>query len=300
MRSSQAADRSVGPEELKDEGKHMDNGSLDGRTVLVTGASKGIGAAIARALHRDGADVVIHYGSDEAAARSLVSELGDRAHALGADLSDPAGAGSLWSAAVSALGGIDILVNNAGAWIASPLEPAEQWTQGWAANLQLNLTSAADLCRLALLDFSRAADRAQDPGSARAADGSQDPGSTRASDGRRIPRGVIINITSRSAHRGDDAEHLAYGAAKAGLLSLTKGIARGCGHLGVLAYAIAPGWVDTGLAAGAISDDVLAGLPLREVTPPEDVAELVAFLATGRSAHLTGATLDVTGADYVR
>ncbi|RBP65723.1 NAD(P)-dependent dehydrogenase (short-subunit alcohol dehydrogenase family) [Brevibacterium sanguinis] len=252
---------------------------LEGRKVLVTGASKGIGAEIARSVHRDGAAVVIHYGSDAAAASALAAELGERAHAVGADLSDPTGAEALWSQAVAALGGIDTLVCNAGAWIDSPLDDAERWRSGWAANLQLNLTSAADLCRLALLDFVR---------------GSGSGPSDRAGGG------TIITITSRSAHRGDDAEHLAYGAAKAGLLSLTKGIARGYGHLGVLAYAIAPGWVDTGLAAGAISPDVLAGLPLREVTPPEDVAELVAFLASRRSRHLTGATLDVTGADYVR
>lgn len=243
---------------------------LAGKKVLVTGASKGIGAAIARAVHDDGAEVAIHFNSDEQGARGLAAELGERARVVGADLSYPGTAEELWSSAWEALGGVDTLINNAGAWIASPIHDSRGWAQGWETNLQLNLIAAADLCRCALEDFPS------------------------------LGGGTIVNITSRSAHRGDDVEHLAYGAAKAGLLSLTKGIARGFGHQGVLAYAVAPGWVDTGLAVGAIDDAALAALPLREVTPPEDVAELVAFLASGRSRHLTGATLDITGADYVR
>ncbi|WP_458114272.1 SDR family oxidoreductase [Arthrobacter sp. R1-13] len=94
---------------------------------------------------------------------------------------------------------------------------------------------------------------------------------------------------------------LAYGAAKGGLLALTKGIARGYGKENVLAYAIAPGWVAPDIAAHLTPErSILQGLPLREVTPPEDVAEVITFLASGRSRHTTGATIDITGADYVR
>ncbi|TSI19669.1 SDR family NAD(P)-dependent oxidoreductase [Brevibacterium aurantiacum] len=243
---------------------------LAGRRVLVTGGSKGIGAAIVRAVHRDGAAVAIHFNSDEHGARGLAAELGERAHLVRADLACPGTAAGLWASAQEALGGVDTLINNAGAWIASPAADPHAWGRGWEANLQLNLISAADLCRCALEEFPN------------------------------LGGGTIVNITSRSAHRGDDAEHLAYGAAKGGLLSLTKGIARGFGNKGILAYAVAPGWVDTGLASGEIDAGTLADLPLREVTPPEDVAELVAFLVSGRSRHLTGATLDITGADYVR
>jgi 3-oxoacyl-[acyl-carrier protein] reductase len=249
-------------------------GPLHERTVLVTGGSRGIGAAVVRAAHRDGATVVLHYGSAVTAAQAVADELGDRIHLVRGDLSDPGGPGAVWSAALDATGRVDVLVNNAGAWIASPLdEPADgepDWRTGWQRNLTLNLTAPADLCRLAIQHF------------------------------RLHGGGIVVNVTSRSAHRGDDAEHLAYGAAKGGLLALTKGIARGYAKDDVLAYAVAPGWVGTDLAADELDPAMLAGLPLREVTPPQDVAEVVVFLASGRSRHTTGATIDITGADYVR
>jgi NAD(P)-dependent dehydrogenase (short-subunit alcohol dehydrogenase family) len=249
-------------------------GPLRGRTVLVTGGSRGIGAAVVRAAHRDGATVVLHYGSATGAAEALADEVGDRIHLVRGDLSDPAGPDAIWSAALDATGRVDVLVNNAGAWIASPVDEPDDgepdWRSGWQRNLTLNLTAPADLCRLAIQHF----------------------GSTGG--------GIIVNVTSRSAHRGDDADHLAYGAAKGGLLALTKGIARGYAQDNVLAYAVAPGWVGTELAAGELDPQMLAGLPLQEVTPPQDVAEMIVFLASGRSRHTTGATIDITGADYVR
>lgn len=248
-----------------------------GRVVLVTGGSRGIGAATVRALHRDGAHVLVHAGHDRAAAEALVTELGDRTVALVAELTDASARARLWDEAVDWRGRVDCLVNNAGAWIASPVDDGALWSTGWDANLALNLVAPADLCRLAIAHFrdvSRPASRDR--------------------------RGVIVNVVSRSAHRGDDAEHLAYGAAKGGLLALTKGIARGYARNGVLAYAVAPGWVATDLAAGVDLTELAKELPMGEPTPPQDVAEVVAFLASGRSPHTTGATIDITGADYVR
>ena len=114
-------------------------------------------------------------------------------------------------------------------------------------------------------------------------------------------RAVVHRVLGRQrADAGDDADHLAYGSAKGGLLALTKGIARGYAAENVLAYAVAPGWVGTELAAGELDPAMLAALPLREVTPPQDVAEMVVLLASGRSRHTTGATIDITGADSVR
>lgn len=243
-------------------------GLLAGRTILITGGSRGIGATTVRAAHREGATVVLHYGSAATEAQRIAAELGDRVHLVQGDLARRDGVDALWDAALAAMGRIDVLVNSAGAWIASPLD--HDWAQGWDRNLQLNLQAPADLCRHAIGHY------------------------------REIGGGIIVNVTSRSAHRGDDADHLAYGAAKGGLLALTKGIARGYAREQVLAYAVAPGWVGTELAAGEIDADVLAALPLGEVTPPADVAETIVFLASGRARHATGSTIDITGADYVR
>jgi NAD(P)-dependent dehydrogenase (short-subunit alcohol dehydrogenase family) len=248
----------------------MASDMLTGKRVLVTGGSRGIGAAVVAAAHREGADVVLHFGARRDRAEALAASLGGRVHLVQGDLSRPGAAARVWAEAVDAAGGIDVLVNNAGAWIASPLSADDEWQDGWSRNLALNLQAPADLCRSAIEHF-------------------------RATGG-----GAIVNIVSRSAHRGDDADHLAYGAAKGGLLALTKGIARGCAKDGVLAYAIAPAWVATDIAEGLDAASVAANLPLGEITPPQDVAELVVFLASGRSRHATGGTFDVTGADYVR
>jgi len=248
----------------------MSAGTLADKAILVTGASRGIGAATARAAHREGATVIAHYGANSAAAQRLEGELGaEQIHLVAGDLFDPVCTRRVWEKAVEAVGRIDVLVNNAGAWIASPLTD-DGWTDGWRDNLALNLQAPADLCRFAIGHF-------------------------RVHGG-----GAIINVASRSSHRGDDADHLAYGAAKGGLLALTRGIARGYAGENILAYAVAPSWVATDLSAEAVDANAAAALPLREPVPPEDVAETIVFLASGRARHATGATVDITGADYVR
>jgi NAD(P)-dependent dehydrogenase (short-subunit alcohol dehydrogenase family) len=248
----------------------MSTGIMAGTAILITGASRGIGAATARVAHREGAVVIAHYGANKAAAQRLADDLGgERIHLISGDLTDSASTRRVWEQAVEAAGGIGVLVNNAGAWIESPLTD-DGWADGWRDNLALNLQAPADLCRYAIEHF-------------------------RAHGG-----GTIVNVASRSSHRGDDAEHLAYGAAKGGLLALTRGIARGYARESVLAYAVAPGWVATDLSADAVDADAIAALPMREPVPPQDVAETIVFLASGRARHATGATVDITGADYVR
>ena len=247
---------------------------LSGKTILVTGATKGIGCEIVSALHAEGARVIGHYGHDRHSATALAERYPERLQLVQQDLSQPDAAEKLWKQALSNGEKIDVLINNAGVYTASPLDDDAGWESGWEANMQINLRTPADLCRLAIAHFA--------------------------------PRGggIIINMASRSSHRGDGPDHLAYGAAKGGLLALTKGIARGYGHQNVLAYALAPGWVRTAMAEAHIAqvgeEAVTANLPLREVTPPSDVAAMIAFLASGRCRHATGSTIDITGADYVR
>lgn len=252
----------------------MSNNNLKGKTVLVTGSSRGIGKVIAQTLHREGAFVVIHFSSNPIPAQALASEFGERGIAIQADLNSKSETENLWIKAEQWRGSIDVLVNNAGIYLSSKIDSDDDWYSGWNQNLRINLTAPADLCRLAISHF-------------------------KGNGG-----GIIINMASRSSHRGDNDEHLAYGAAKGGLLALTKGIARGYGVDNILAYALAPGWVRTEMAESHIAkvgeEEITSALPLREVTPPSDVAEMVTFLASGLVRHATGSTIDITGADYVR
>ena len=248
--------------------------SLSGKTVLVTGATKGIGSEIVKALHAEGANVIAHYGRDRLGAEQMLARFPEHLQLIQSDLAQADGAKQLWQQALRLTDAIDVLVNNAGIYVATPLDDPDAWDGGWQLNLQVNLKAPADLCRLAIAHF--------------------------ASRGG----GIIINMASRSSHRGDGPEHLAYGASKGGLLALTKGIARGYGYQNVLAYALAPGWVHTAMVEEHIANvgeaTATAGLPLSEITPPSDIAAMIAFLASGRCRHATGSTIDITGADYVR
>ncbi|OXY83194.1 SDR family NAD(P)-dependent oxidoreductase [Oceanimonas doudoroffii] len=247
---------------------------LTGKTILVTGATKGIGAEIVRSLHAAGASIVGHYGNDKASADALLAEYPKRLYLIRQDLAKSDGADRLWAETLNLIGKVDVLVNNAGIYVETPLDKTDKWQSGWETNLQVNLRAPADLCRHAIKHFENNGG------------------------------GIIVNMASRSSHRGDGPDHLAYGAAKGGLMALTKGIARGYGHQGVLAYVLAPGWVRTAMAEDHIAavgeDKVAEHLPLREVTPPSDVAAMATFLASGLCRHATGSTIDITGADYVR
>jgi len=246
---------------------------LKDRTIFVTGAGRGIGHEILKTALREGASVAAHMGRNPDVNASEIAGK-DRLLALSGDLSQTGVVDELWSNALAWQGRIDVLVNNAGIYVPSPVEPESQWQEGWTRNLLLNLEVPAAFCRLAI------------------------------QHNQQHGEGIVINMASRSSHRGDDAEHLAYGAAKGGLLALTKGIARSYDTHKTLAYAIAPGWVRTDMAEEHIASvgeaELVEPLPMKEITPPKDVAETVAFLASGRARHATGSTIDITGADYVR
>jgi 3-oxoacyl-[acyl-carrier protein] reductase len=224
--------------------------------IFVTGATRGIGAAIAGRLAGEDAQVCAMGSKD-------------------ADLARPGAAETLWCAAMGALDGrIDVLINNAGVFEANPVD-ADDWTARWSRTMQINLTAAAELCRLAVLHW-------RDKGAG----------------------GRIVNIASRAAHRGDSPAHWHYAASKGGLVAMTKTIARAYAAEGIYAFAICPGFTMTTMAddylASRGGEKLLTDIPLGRVAMPDEVAEIAAFCALSAPPSMTGAVLDVNGASYVR
>ena len=247
---------------------------LSGKTVLVTGGSRGIGAGIVRGLASAGARVIVHYAGRKDAAEALATEVGGGAFTLQADVGSTEDCARLWDEAVARSGGIDVLVNNAGIALSAPLEqPLSAWTDAWDRTMAVNLRAAGILCRAAIQHF------------------------TVRGGGR------IINIASRAAFRGDQMDYVAYAASKGGMVALTRSIARGCGKQGIVAFTIAPGFVRTDMAQDFFDEygeEVLTrDIALKELTEPKDVAPMVVLLATGLSDHATGATIDINAASYV-
>lgn len=232
--------------------------------ILVTGSTRGIGAAIVEALALKGARVVGHGRND-----------GDGV--IGADLAQPGAADALWDKALVALDGrIDVLVNNAGVFEGVAVDAeAQVWADAWDRTMQINLQASADLCRRAVLHF-----RARGDG------------------------GRIVNIASRAAYRGDSPAHWHYAASKAGMVGMTKSIARGFAIEQILAFAVCPGFVMTGMAEDYLAsrggDKLLADIPLGRVAEPAEVASVTAYLALEAPASMTGAVIDVNGASFVR
>jgi NAD(P)-dependent dehydrogenase (short-subunit alcohol dehydrogenase family) len=231
--------------------------------ILVTGATRGIGAAIADTLA--GRARYVGHGSR------------DGQGVVGADLSDPTAADRLWDEALRLLDGrIDVLINNAGVFEAVAVDaPLGKWQAAWTRTLQINLQAAADLSRRAILHWRE-----------------------RGSGGR------IVNIASRAAYRGDSPAHWHYAASKAGMVAMTKSIARGYAAEGILAFAVCPGFTMTGMAEDYLAsrggDKLLADIPLGRVATPEEVASVAAYLALDAPPSMTGAVLDVNGASYLR
>jgi NAD(P)-dependent dehydrogenase (short-subunit alcohol dehydrogenase family) len=229
--------------------------------ILITGSSRGIGAAIVSALQ--GHNLIGHStrGGDQAVA---------------ADFSDPDQVNALWWEAMGRLGGrIDVLINNAGVFEATPIEQSDgEWRAGWERTMQVNLTASAALCRLAVLHF------------------------------REKGGGRIVNVASRAAYRGDSPSHWHYAASKAGMVAMTKTIARGYAGENILAFTVCPGFTMTGMAeeylASRGGDKLLADIPLGRVASAQEVAETVRWLAIDAPASATGAVIDVNCASYVR
>jgi 3-oxoacyl-[acyl-carrier protein] reductase len=242
--------------------------------ILVTGGSRGIGAAIVRTLHAAGASVFFTYMTRRDEAKSLADELGERAACQRCDLADGAALPDLVAACVSRFGGLNTLVNNSATFDRNPFDGDDfaAWRAGWRHTFDVNVFGAADLAWAAIRHM------------------------------RSHGGGKIINIASRAAHRGE-IHYADYGASKAALVNLTKSIARACSKDGVLAFAVAPGFIETEMAAQELAtrrDEIVAEIPMGRVGAPDDVAGIVAFLASPKADYLNGATIDVNGGSYVR
>lgn len=247
---------------------------LSNTSVLITGASRGIGAAVARAMGAAGAKVALHYRDQRERATALAAEIGASAEVFQADLSKVEDCVALWKAVTARFGRVDTLVNNAGVAISSPLDGANQdWLQGWETTMAVNLRAPSLLCKLAIEHFLHKGG------------------------------GRIINISSRAAFRGDQPPYLAYAASKGGLVALTRSIARAFGKAGIVAFNIAPGFTRTDMAQDFLDqygeDYVASDIALRRLTEPDDIAPFVVFLASGLGDHSTGCTIDVNAGSYV-
>ena len=244
--------------------------SLAGRVALVTGASRGIGAACCRLLALAGCDIGLNYRrrTDRAAALGAeIERLGRRAVLLQADVIDPMQVDAIVRQLTDELGGIDILVNNAGIWTRGSLETMTD--ADWARMVGVNLTGAFHLCRSVV-----PAMKARGGGS-------------------------IVNIASSAGQRGE-AHHAHYAASKGGLIALTKSLAVELAEHGIRVNAVSPGWIRTDMTEAflepeRIDQSLKEPIPLGRPGEPEDVAGPVAFLCSDLARHITGATLNVNG-----
>lgn len=235
-------------------------------TILVTGSSRGIGAAIASSLRARGAQVIGHASKPHDAGT------------IGADLADPTAPARIWQEALdrSAHGRIDVLVNNAGLFAANPITLSDiEWLDNWEDTLRINLTAAAELSRYAVRHW--------------------------LADQR---GGRVVHVASRAGYRGDSPDHWHYAAAKGGMIAMHKTIARQYASKGVMSYAVCPGFTDTAMAGDYLASrggpGLLADIPLGRVATPQEIARIVEFCALDAPESMTGTVIDANGASYVR
>ena len=245
------------------------------RAVLVTGASRGIGRAIARAFAELGDRVAVHYGASEELAARVTDELPGRGHVMvQADLADPEAVRRMVDQAHAGLGGLDVLVNNAGTYVPHVITEVsyEQWQDAWREVLAVNLTGAANVTWCAVQYM-------------------KDTG------------GRIVNVTSRGAYRGEP-RHPAYGASKAGLNSFGQSMARALAPFGIAVASVAPGFVETAMARpdldSARGEEIRAQSPFNRVATTGEIAAAVVYLASPQAEWASGAVLDLNGASYLR
>ncbi|HWQ33560.1 MAG TPA: SDR family oxidoreductase [Blastocatellia bacterium] len=250
--------------------------NFENRVVLITGASRGIGRVIAQRFAEGGARVALNYQSNQAAAEETLQSLAGDGHTLvRADIGNPDQAGELVETTVSRMGRLDILINNAGVYEFHPIDQVsyEAWQQSWQKTIGTNLLGAANVMYHAAQQMIRQGG------------------------------GRIVNVSSRGAFRGEP-QAPAYGASKAGLNAMSQSLAQALAPHNVFVYVVAPGFVETDMAAELLDGPQGEGIrnqsPLRRVARPDEVARTVLFLASEGIDYLTGCIVDINGASYLR
>jgi len=243
---------------------------------LVTGAARGIGRAIAQAFAEQGDRVAVHYAHSPGPAAEVLAGLPGGGHTVvHADLGDPQAVRRMVDESCEALGGLDVLVNNAGIYTPHPITEVsyEQWQAAWHETLAVNLVGAANVTWCAVQHMI--------PGGG----------------------GHIVNVSSRGAFRGEPGQP-AYGASKAGLNAFGQSLARALAPHGIAVATVAPGYVDTDMAAaylaGPQGDRIRAQSPFARVARPDEIAAAVLYLASPQAGWASGAILDLNGASYLR
>lgn len=250
----------------------MNSINLDKKVSVVTGGSGGIGRVIAKWLAAAGSLVALGYRNNEAGARAALAACGKQAILVKADVSDPDECQRFVDRVIGEFGQIDILVNNAAIGPTDSFDmPFEAWKTQWNATLGANLMSAVNMTYLCVPHMKKQG------------------------------QGKIINIASRSAFRGE-TEYMAYAVSKAAMVNFTRCIARTLARDNILAYAVAPGFIDAGMGLEEIArheDEIRSQIPSGRIGTSEDVANVVIFLASDLSNYLTGSTIDVNGGSYL-
>lgn len=250
--------------------------NFEGRVVLVTGASRGIGREVCRQFAVAGATVVVHYHQNLSDAVLTHEAIGGDPHLLHqADLTNPAEVSGMIDRIVGELGRLDVLVNNSAIFVPHEIASVsfEEWQDSWTRTLQTNLVSAANVSFCAARPMMRQGG------------------------------GKIVNVSSRGAFRGEPGAP-AYGASKAGLNAMSQSLAQALAPHNVFVYVVAPGFVDTERVApkvhGPLGEGIRAQSPLNRVARVDEVARTVLFLASEGTDFLTGTIVDVNGASYLR
>jgi len=248
---------------------------LTGQTILLTGASDGIGKGLAQYLLQMGAKVAVHYNSNALSAEGLVAAYTDTAKAFQADLSQENEVFSLFERVVAHFEKIDTVVLNAGVFLKhSSTADTKDWLKVWKKTMAINLDAVGLLTKLGLDHFQE------------------------------VGAGRFVYIGSRAVFRGETEEYLAYAASKGGLTSLARSVARSFGKQNIKSFIVSPGFTRTQMAEQFIEthgeERVLNEIALNELTTPQDLAPLVALMCSGGMDHATGATIDINAGSHIR